>query len=391
MRDIDSIRNLPGFKVLESFQVGNGYTFGSVASSDANATGGPGYFGPTHLQFEAIAGGATASGRHRPFADGRSVDLTGQQLAIMYGSTNREFINAFQFDAGDDTLANRYRFELLNDNQATQYALENEIVFQTLNFVDGAVTGTPDRSNITGMQLRLSALAGGNVTLNSYAICSFDEPAKAKITFSADDAYESVYTKMYPVMRKFDAPFTAYVPEFYVNEDNRLQLDQILEMKAYGAEIGGHTLGNDDRVKSDSELLAMFENQVSRMRAMGIEPQTFAYAGGEFGGNVQNLLENTPYIGARTISQTTRETYPPADPFRQRVIYPTNAVTKETIKTAIDDAVANKTLLHIGGFHNFVDGVAGITTEYNIDDFEEIVEHASSVDADIITVAQATV
>ena len=98
---------------------------------------------------------------------------------------------------------------------------------------------------------------------------------------------------------------------------------------------------------------------------------------------MQQIAEECGVKIDRTISQTTTETYPPADPLRLRVIYLTNAVTPTDVKTAIDRSVENKACLHIAGLHDIVSSGAAQTTEYNQSDLEEICQYVADVDCDV--------
>lgn len=385
-RTIEEIRGFPGFRLLSNMD--SDWTPGSGGSH--NAASVPSIaFGDANLSLTTPTTGATKSATNRPFSNGRSVDATGKQIGIIYKITGLANINAAQLDFGDDSLANRWRWTFLDDNQTTQYAVDGEWTLQTLNFADGAITGTPNRAAITGSQIRISAQNGEFCTIEVATIFLFDEPARGIVTLSFDDGYESVFNKAYPVLDRNGLVGTVYMPEYYENAPGRMSSENLCALSERGWEIGGHGLGSDYRADIAKTISENLNKQEAWNLSRGFTHNTYAYPGGEFGllssgeGTVENQVVGTEFIGARTISQTTVETLPPANPFRLRVIYLTNAVAPATVIAAIQKAAANKQALHIAGFHNIVDSGAAVTTEYNLADLVEICEALRDADLDI--------
>ena len=84
----------------------------------------------------------------------------------------------------------------------------------------------------------------------------------AAVTF--DDAYESVYTNAYPILKQYGYTATVYVITDYIGKENdwdlnvgwkkfrHLNSDHIKELVEAGWEIGSHTCSHRDLRRADS-------------------------------------------------------------------------------------------------------------------------------------------
>lgn len=127
------------------------------------------------------------------------------------------------------------------------------------------------------------------------------------ITF--DDAYISIYTTAFPLLRKHGFPFTIFVATAFVsgNSNQYLSWDQLAEMKAAGATIANHSHSHahlvrrlDDeserqwrqRVRSDIERAQQLIEQ-----HLGEAPRLFAYPYGEYDPMLVDIVEDLGFIG----------------------------------------------------------------------------------------------
>lgn len=129
----------------------------------------------------------------------------------------------------------------------------------------------------------------------------------AAITF--DDAYESIYTNAFPLLKKRGWPFTIFVATKYVSTDPGLYLSwkQLAEMHAAGATIGNHTYDHPHLIRHlKGETAAAWRKRVTaeiqhaaRMlhAHFGDTPKLFAYPYGEYDTGVIAIIDKLGYTG----------------------------------------------------------------------------------------------
>lgn len=134
---------------------------------------------------------------------------------------------------------------------------------------------------------------------------SFAKPT-AVITF--DDAYESIYTAGFPILKEYEYPFTIFVTPKPVEDgfSDMLDWQQIKEMQAYGATMANHSYQHDHLVfrlegESDQEWLERIRQdtekaQSSLKQALGELPKYMAYPYGEFDEQLKSLMKEMGYI-----------------------------------------------------------------------------------------------
>lgn len=129
----------------------------------------------------------------------------------------------------------------------------------------------------------------------------------AAITF--DDAYESIYTKAFPLLKKRGWPFTIFVATKYVGTSHHFYLSwqQLKEMQADGATIGNHTYDHTHlirRLKGETKVAwhQRIEDEIDHAARMiqehlGGTPKLFAYPYGEYDSDVIAIVDTLGYTG----------------------------------------------------------------------------------------------
>jgi peptidoglycan/xylan/chitin deacetylase (PgdA/CDA1 family) len=111
---------------------------------------------------------------------------------------------------------------------------------------------------------------------------------------------------------------TFYVPSGSVGREGNLGWDDLRALVAQGHEIGGHTSGHrhlpaltlsEAQREIESDRVALLEHD--------LDPVTFAYPYGESSPEVESIVREVGYIGARSIGGVV-ESLPPQNPFRLR-------------------------------------------------------------------------
>lgn len=387
----------PNKQIIQMFQ---SHTWQALAGGSHNlsATADPMY-GPNYVELVSD-GAANYKTFRKSGASGAlpsPVNIQGKYLAIAFSVSDLDRLDALQIFLGDASLANNIKFNNLKGAQSNNWFKSGEKVVLTVSLADADVTGTPDLTNVEGVQIRFRDEGTGPVTLNLYGLWVFDAPQQALATVSWDDGYVEDYTEGFRYMSRYLMPATVYmIPEYMdsTTVTNRLSKAQLLEMQEKGWEIGGHHVGNNLKAFTEEQLHEMFKANIEWGREHGFENVSYAYPGGEFGpldSDPSIMVEDIAqvyYQNARTISNTFHETLPVANPHRLRVRYITASQTVADVIADIDLAIANKEWIHIP-FHTIVSGPATVSTEYNVDDFRAIIDHLANSGIEVVTVAEA--
>ncbi|MDT8399759.1 MAG: polysaccharide deacetylase family protein [Pseudomonadales bacterium] len=129
----------------------------------------------------------------------------------------------------------------------------------------------------------------------------------AVITF--DDAYISVYSEAFPVLKNYGWPFTVFVNSALVGSNPGLYVnwEQLREMAAAGATIANHTVSHPylldkDPGESEAAWLQRISDEItlaeaSIARETGHDHKLLAYPYGEYNSAIQALVRKLGYIG----------------------------------------------------------------------------------------------
>jgi peptidoglycan/xylan/chitin deacetylase (PgdA/CDA1 family) len=119
------------------------------------------------------------------------------------------------------------------------------------------------------------------------------------VGLTVDDAYLSVYTEAWPRLRAAGFPFTLFVSTDPVDKGYRTYMswDQIRELAAAGAAVGGHTASHLHMVDATpDEVTADIARSHERFRAeLGAVPEIFAYPFGEMSFAVRDQVMAAGY------------------------------------------------------------------------------------------------
>ncbi len=132
------------------------------------------------------------------------------------------------------------------------------------------------------------------------------------IVLTMDDAYRSVYTKAYPLLKKYHLPFTLFVNSLPIihESQNYLTWDEMREMGKNGAEFANHTYSHQYLVRDNIENSKNYENYVTNEiqkcevkieKELGTKvctaPKMLAYPFGEYDAKLIALVKKLGYVG----------------------------------------------------------------------------------------------
>lgn len=129
------------------------------------------------------------------------------------------------------------------------------------------------------------------------------------VAITVDDAYESVYTQAFPLLKRHGWPFTVFVATSYVDRGYSafMTWDQMREMQKHGASFANHSDSHDRLVlrhKGESEAVwrqrvsADIERAQKRLQQeFGKAPRFFSYPYGEYGEALAGIVRKMGLIG----------------------------------------------------------------------------------------------
>jgi len=139
-------------------------------------------------------------------------------------------------------------------------------------------------------------------------------PAKSAIV-SIDDGYISGYAVAWPILKKFDYPFTMFIYTDYVKGGPKsggqsISWDQLAEMRDAGVDIQSHTVShsslNARKGKNDEQYRAWLKNELAGSKEileqhLGIQIKAIAYPYGLHNEAVRETANQAGYEAAFTV------------------------------------------------------------------------------------------
>lgn len=120
------------------------------------------------------------------------------------------------------------------------------------------------------------------------------------VGLSVDDAYESVYTKAWPILKEAGFPFTLFVATEAVDKrlGRYMSWDQVRDLQSQGVTIGSQTKTHPHMPRlSDAQVRAELEESNARFKIeLGEVPDLIAYPYGEASLAVMNMSEEMGFV-----------------------------------------------------------------------------------------------
>ena len=129
------------------------------------------------------------------------------------------------------------------------------------------------------------------------------------VSLTFDDAYISVYSEAFPVLKEKGWPFTVFVTTQYISEgySNYMSWQQLRDIRQFGGDVGNHSLTHPYLIRKRSdESEAQWRDRVRKeiSQAQQILQQNIAYPiwavaypYGEFSAEVSTILRELGYFG----------------------------------------------------------------------------------------------
>ncbi len=134
-----------------------------------------------------------------------------------------------------------------------------------------------------------------------------DDADTRGVALTFDDAYESVYTTAWPVLREKGIPLTIFVLSGSVGDNGYMTWDQLREMAEHDlVTIGNHSLEHGSMLQRSGESAEAHAERIAREldqgaerieSKLGIRPELYAHPYGEFSQPVLQALEDRGWYG----------------------------------------------------------------------------------------------
>lgn len=255
--------------------------------------------------------------------------------------------------------------------------------------VIGAMTwDTP----VTQFRFEFDAIAGETPAVYLDSLY-FNVQATPALFLSFDDWVNSVYYDAYKYMQPKRVRGTFYITTDEIDGGGlNITAAQLREMQAGGWSISNHSVDTVDLTTiAQAAAEAKISGATAALQAIGItgnNPYYHAYPGGAYNDTVIAAAQAVNILIARSIDSpaTYYHVLPLYQPFRVwKDITLGNTTSLATAKAAIDSAISRNELCIIYG-HYFVPGVPANTSEWNIGDFEDLIDYAVQVGIPFVTI-----
>jgi peptidoglycan/xylan/chitin deacetylase (PgdA/CDA1 family) len=131
-----------------------------------------------------------------------------------------------------------------------------------------------------------------------------DSVPEKTVVLTVDDGYKSFFDNAMPLLKEFDYPATLFINTRQFGSGDFLSVQQILQLREEGIEIGNHShshahfvnLGPEARVDSFRNDIQI--SQKNFKEKLGFQPELFAFPYGEFTPGMQEILKEFGFKGA---------------------------------------------------------------------------------------------
>jgi peptidoglycan/xylan/chitin deacetylase (PgdA/CDA1 family) len=257
--------------------------------------------------------------------------------------------------------------------------------FQSLARGDFAVTGQVDWSKIDSAQLLVTDNGTGEVSFYVAGIYAVPDRQKAMVSFAFDDGDASAFTRALKKLSTYRYPASAYVIADAIGTAGFLSLEQLYRLRdLHHWEIAGHALSIDSHNLPnglDDLNEPQLKNEMDGLRDWlyehGFSRAGFAYPKGAASPEVRHYVERD-YCAGRVTAKGP-ETLPPRDNYILRG-WSINGLEsgQADVEAIVDKAVADGTWA-ILSFHDIVVGAPGAATDFNLGEFEAVVDHVHTL------------
>lgn len=331
-----------------------------------------------------------------------TIDITGKQIRIWVKIPDlNDLANILTMTVylGSDNVVSNYiskEFGFLGSPSQRHFiAADNDWTGITLSLGEFTTAGSPTLSAINSVWLRVSDKNGSPVTVLWGGVELIPQPSAGVVSFTFDDGIVSQYTEARKKLSQYRFPATAYIIRDLIGTSGYMSLGQLAGLQdLHGWDIASHadTVVNHNKASGFASLTAAeIDAELRGIRGWlarnGFRAANhFALPKGEHNSTVYKYVRRY-FASCRTTYSLSRETFPPADYNKLRVLNVYEDTTTASIATAVTRAINNKEWL-ILLFHDLVSNpTASSTTQYSITKFGTIVDDIATQGISVRTIS----
>lgn len=218
------------------------------------------------------------------------------------------------------------------------------------------------------------------------------------VLMTIDDGYSSQYQAVQYAISK-GVMVTSYIVSDRIGEADRLTEAQLIELDAAGCDIGNHTkehLRFTDQLVTQENIEAAIAGCRDYLEGIGLTrasrhltPPWGIYLGNDNGATSFAAMEATGMLTSRTGRDELFDVYDyfPDDPYQFPTYVINAAISLETAKGWIDDAIANQKVIVITG-HKFTAGELVDINDWAYADWEALIDYIVATRIPALTITQ---
>src|SRR3990167_2547631 len=267
----------------------------------------------------------------------------------------------------------------------------NKLIFLKSDFT---ATGGEVWTN-TMIRLRMRVVSAADQTVNvTFDDLRYGEYRRPKCIITFDDGIDNVYDEGYSYMRRFGFKGVAYVPgDDRVGADGYMTLAELTEMYNYGWDISNHGLTHTDltTLENQAAMEADILGGQEYIKSLGFTRNNMyrhlALPASAYDATVLLALVAQNILTSRSGNDRIQPNFTQDNRLLKRVSI-ANTTTLAAAKAKVDEAITRGGAA-IFNFHRLV-ASPGISTEWAIADFQDLMEYLyqKSASIDVVTITE---
>lgn len=204
------------------------------------------------------------------------------------------------------------------------------------------------------------------------------------ISFNFDDGFASAYEHGLPIFNAAGMRITEYIITGFIDKPGRVTLANVKTMSLMGHEIGAHTRSHPYLTKvSGAQAIQEICGSRKDLIDRGITPYTFAYPEGDMNADVEAIVREAGFSGARVTKPGLNSSA--SDIFALRYLGVDVVQSWPKVKQAIDEAIQKQGWL-ILVFHRVDEDGNPISVRH--EEIQQIVDYVRAKKIPVVTNAE---
>ena len=284
--------------------------------------------------------------------------------------------------------------DIIHDNEWYHFAL-GESLSRNPHFGAWRLSDASfDWSNIDKVRIVAQSEIGRSVTIDIKDFATAPEQSEEQVVILFDDGWASVLGAA-EIMHKYDIKGNVPVITSAIGRERYLTLDDLKKLQNdYGWNIVNHTNLHKNAVAEyvKKDNFEGYEHDVTDalvyllQNDLNSAPNWFVYPNGKTDPTTEAFVRQYYTFARSTVDGA--ETFPFPEPHEVKIlsIY-TNEATMDDVFGALEDAKRfNQTVMLM--FHKFSDGTSSVFTEWELSDFEKVIEYIHENDINVSTLSE---